>query len=173
MVEHRSVPNPAALSSLSAKPAGAAIDGAFAAAGMDPLGVPRLPRMMVLWNTATPPQPVAVVIDANEPLWRRRQAPAIVPRPPEPPDPRDLSGHHWAIRPYEWLALNHAGSAVVGATVEAPGGQRAIVMLTPNQRGTTLQLSLDRRNDPITGTGAITASLGGLLLDRAPWEEEA
>lgn len=173
VVEHRSVPSPAALSSLSAKPAGDAIDSTFAAAGMDPLGVPRLPRMMVLWNTAAPPQPVAVVIDANEPLWRRRQAPAIVPQPPEPPDPRDLSGHHWALRPYEWLALNHAGTAVVGTTVEAPGGQRAIVMLTPNQRGTTLKLSLDRRNDPVTGTGATSASLGGILLDRAPWEEEA
>jgi large repetitive protein len=171
VAEHRAIANPGALTALPIAPNGPAVDKAFASAGIDPLGVPKMPRVMVLWTTDAVPQPVAVVIDANEPLWRRRIAPTKVPQPPQAPDPRDLTGHHWAMRPFTWLNPTTAGSAGVMRIVEAPGSQRAIVLLNPNQRGALLSINLQRHNDPVTGTGAASAQVCGITLDAAPWED--
>ncbi len=169
---HLPVVNPAALGALAAQPTGDALDAAFVAAGLDRFGVPRVPRLVVLWSTAVPPQPAAVIVDADEPLWRRRRAPVRVPVPPAAPDPRDLAGYHWARRDVEWLTPRTAGTTLVERIVEAPGGQRAVILLGPGQRGTTLTVRLDRATDPVTGDGAASAVIGGFLLGAAPWEDD-
>ena len=168
IVEHRTVPAPGPLGALAANPTGAQLDEAFAASGLDPLGVPRHPQVLVLWAAGAPlPQPVAVVLDANEALWRRRLAPARV----TPVDPQDPRGARWISQPFQWLGLQSSGTAVVNRVVEAPGGQRAVVLLAPAQRGRRLELNLVRANDPVTGSGAAAALVANLTFVAAPWED--
>ncbi len=167
VVEHRSVPNPGALAALGAHPVGAQLDEAFAAAGLDPLGVPRHGGILVLWDASPTPQPVAVVLDANEALWRRRMAPEKVPLL----DPGDPRGVRWVSAPFEWLSVTTAGTAAITSVVEAPGAQRAVVLLAANQRGRTLAVNLVRANDPVTNTGGATAPLVNLTFSAAAWED--
>lgn len=167
VVEHRSVVNPGALATLAAQPTGAQLDDAFALAGLDPLGVPRHSAVTVLWDAGATPQPVAVVVDANEALWRRRLAPHRVGLL----DPGDPRGARWVQAPFEWLAPRTAGTATVSRVVEAPGAQRAIVLLAANQRGRRLDVDLVRADDTVTGTGAATAPLTSITFAAAAWED--
>lgn len=168
--EHAAVPNPAALASLPQQPSGATLDQAMALAGLDPQIVPVHPRIVVLWSSdAASPQPVAVVVEANEGLWRRRLAPVEVGTPA---NPRDPAWKRWVRQPFGWLEPTVGGDATVARIVEAPGSQRAVVVLAPGQRGRRLVIDLQRKNDPVTGIGAATGSLATLVLDKAPWEDD-
>jgi hypothetical protein len=123
-VEHRHVPTPAALAALAtlppvpdadpldAAPAGDVLDAAFQAAGLAVPQVPRYPRVQVLWSGDAVPQPVAVVVESNEAMWRARPIPTVVPGPSDAYDP----GHTWwaAVRK-DWLSLARTSA------VPAPG----------------------------------------------------
>jgi len=166
--QHRSIPTPGPLTVLPERPSGPDLDAAFMAAGLDVLDVPRHPSYSVLWSTAVPPQPVAVVIDANEPLWRSRLAPMRLPDGSNPNDPKAAA---WQLAPFEWLKVRTSGTADVGRVVRGPGNQRAVIVLQPNQRGRQLVVDLVRPADPVSATGADSAELLSITVARAPWEE--
>jgi hypothetical protein len=86
-------------------PTGEVLDAAFTAAGLGVPEVPRYPRVEVLWTGDAVPQPVAVVVGSNEPLWRSRPVP---------------------VRHTVPAGCGRAGAGLVGAvrrTLAAAGGQ--------------------------------------------------
>jgi hypothetical protein len=179
-VEHRS----AAVNTLQAigvqfasqAPQGAELDTALMAAGLEPLPVPKYPRVVVFWEQASPaatPQPAAVMIDASEPMWRTR------PLPRELSDPDPSGAKRYELVPKQWLALAEqaGGDQIVEHIVPAPGNQRALVTLKSNSRGKHLMLALQKIAQPekfLDGPGSTDQffSVADLTLPRAPWEEE-
>lgn len=156
----------------SRNPQGSELDSALIAAGLDPQPVPSFPRAIVFWEASGPtPQPVAVLIDGSEPLWRSRPIPTVVA------DPGSAQGKHYEMASTPWLKLVQSGGApIVDHIIPAPGNQRALVTLKPGARGQPLRLALRRIAQPapyLDGTGAIDQdfALLDLSLLHAPWEE--
>jgi len=178
-LEHRFA-QPGALQAIgpmfaSAPPQGSQLDEALMGAGLEPLPVPKFPRVVVFWQTSGggPPQPAAVLIDSSEPMWRAR----AIPR--ELTDPGPAAARRFELVPVEWLALAEqpGGDAVVDRIVRAPGGQRALVTLKANSRGKRLRLALKRiaQNEPyLDGPSASDAffTVADFRFVRAPWEED-
>jgi hypothetical protein len=177
-LEHRFA-QPGALQAIgatfaSAAPQGSQLDEALMAAGLEPLPVPKFPRVVVFWQTAGPaPQPAAVLIDSSEPMWRAR----AIPR--ELTDPGPAGAKRFELVPVEWLALAEqpGGDAVVDRIVRAPGGQRALVTLKANSRGKRLRLALKRiaQTEPYLDGPTATHKFftaADFKFVRAPWEEE-
>jgi hypothetical protein len=154
---------------------GAEIDEQLRAKGIEPLGLPTQPRIVVFWSQAgsSPPQPEAVLIDATEPLWRSRPYPKKVTDTTGPVD-----ATRWVLEPTEWLQLQDASAAGVLAAdglVKAPGLQRAIVVLAPGARGRQLKLDLVAigfPDLPFLGAAEQRTTVLDLRLARAPWEED-
>jgi large repetitive protein len=176
-VEHRFVRTRGPIDTLQARPAGAALDKAFSDAGLGVPEVPRYPRVEVLWSADAIPQPVAVVVESNEPLWRSRPMPTIVPGPPDATDPNH---HWWAARPADWLALEplttppqsgDPSRAPIVRVVRGPGDTRAVVLLGGGARGGEVRLALRRKADPLVGGADEVADTVRVLLRAAPWEE--
>jgi hypothetical protein len=175
-VEHRLCPAPAALAALPAAPKGDQLDGAFQAAGLGAPQVPRYPRVQVLWSSDPVPQPVAVIVEGSESLWRDRPMPVQVPGPPDASDPAHV---WWAAVRGDWLSLA-ASTAPAGAgepprapitrIVAGPGGTRAVVLLGAGSRGAEVRLDLVVAGDALAGTTEQRAEAVRLLLARAPWE---
>ncbi len=164
------LPAPPAPPPPPATPTGDAVDAAFAQAGLDRPSVPRLPRVQVVWSTDATPQPLAVVVEAPEPLWRNHPAPALV----DSDDPRSPGGKAWRDVPTNYLRLTRDASSTtaVASFVAAPGLQRGIVLLPPGQRGTTLALALARDAEPlVTGSMPAAAPIARIDLSAAPWED--
>jgi hypothetical protein len=178
-VEPRLVATPAALAGLPATPSGDQLDALFQQAGLGVPQVPRYPRVQVLWSSDAVPQPVAVVVECSEAMWRERPIPTVVPGPPEAADP----GHVWwkaIVTPWLSLRVSTVAAmvgdpprAVVTRLVRAPGGTRAVALLAPGSRGSELRLELVVSADPLAGLSAQPAEAVRVLLTRAPWEEEA
>ena len=177
-VEPCLIANPAGLSSLVDLPLGNVLDNAFVAAGLGVPEAPRYPRVQVLWSGDALPQPVAVVVECSEPLWRQRPMPAKVSGPPDATDPE----HKWwkAVKS-DWLAFEVSRRApAAGAPprangvrlVHAPGSARAIALLAPNARGSELVLDIVVKADLLAGTSDQIALALSVLLSRAPWEVE-
>jgi hypothetical protein len=177
-LEHRFA-QPGALQAIgatfaSAAPQGSQLDEALMAAGLEPLPVPKFPRVVVFWQTAGPaPQPAAVLVDSSEPMWRARS----IPR--ELTDPGPAGAKRFELVPVEWLALAEqpGGDAVVDRIVRAPGGQRALVTLKANSRGKRLRLALKRiaQTEPYLDGPTATHKFftaADFKFVRAPWEEE-
>ncbi|WP_127473873.1 DUF6603 domain-containing protein [Microbacterium sulfonylureivorans] len=177
-VEHRAVADFTPIAALADQPTGAAVDDALQRAGLDVEPVPGWPRTRVLWSDDDVPQPLAVVVEGSEPLWRTRTVPTWVPAPPDAPDP---SHGYWAGRPGEWLVLRAdvtppaAGDlprATVQRIIRGPGGTRAIAILGPSARGREARFALVHRDVmPTTTTEAATTAVR-VDLQRAPWEVE-
>jgi hypothetical protein len=177
-VEPRLVASPAALAGLPPEPSGDQLDGQFQLAGLGVPQVPRYPRVQVLWSPDAVPQPVAVIVECSEAMWRERPIPTVVPGPSDASDP----GHvWWKAVPKPWLSLRvSAAPAVAGdparATVtqliRAPGGTRAVAMLAPGSRGQEVRLELVVAADPLAGVPEQAAEAVRLLLAHAPWEAE-
>ena len=177
--EHRHVPVPAALATLPPAPAGDVLDAAYQAAGLSVPQVPRYPSVQVLWSGDAVPQPVAVVVEGSEAMWRSRPMPTVVSGPP---DPSAGPGHQWwAAAERDWLSLAPrtappaAGDLpVAGVTrlVRGPGGTRALVLLTPGSRGAELRLDLVVAGDALAGTPEQRSEAVRVALLRAPWEVE-
>ena len=105
-------------------------------AGMDPQPVPSSPRIVFWEPAAADPQPVAVLLDSSEPMWRSR------PVPTEVADPGSALGKHYELAPTPWLDLVHQGGGddLVSHIVPAPGGQRALIALKSGSRGKRIRL---------------------------------
>jgi large repetitive protein len=181
LTEHRFA-SPRAMQDIFATPAfggrdpqGPELDQAMIAAGLEPMTVPKSPRIIVFWEQANPaaiPQPVAVMIDASEPMHRTRPLPFEDSSGDTPPTKR------WRMTERTWLDLVGAtgGTATVTKTLWAPGRQRALVQLAPGSRGLRLRLALERKafTEPhLDGPGATPTSF--VIVDEplahAPWEE--
>ena len=156
----------------SRQPQGAEFDSALISAGLDPQPVPKVPRAIIFWEPGAPdPQPVAVLLDASEPMWRSR------PIPTEVLDPGSALGKHYEMVPTPWLALAaQGGDPIVDHIVIAPGGQRSLITLKAGARSQHLRLVLQRIAQPapyLDGAGAIDQFVPVLDLSllHAPWEE--
>lgn len=176
--EHRAVADFSAISALGDQPTGAAVDNALQLAGLDVGTVPDWPRTSVLWSTAAVPQPLAVVIEGSEPLWRTRTVPTWIEAPPDSPDP---SHGYWAGRPGEWLVLRADSTApaagdlpraTVQRIIRGPGGTRAIAILGPSARGCEARFALVHRDVMPTSTTETATTAVRVDLQRAPWEVE-
>jgi large repetitive protein len=177
--EERLLPTPAALAALPVAPAGDVLDAAYQAAGLAVPGVPRYPVTQVLWSGDAVPQPVAVVVECSEPMWRARPMPTVVAGPP---DPSAGPGHKWwAAVEADWLSLQPSTAAPAagdppraGITrlVKGPGGTRAVVLLAPGSRGAELRLDLVVAGDALAGTAEQRAEAVRIALTRAPWVVE-
>ncbi|MCB5185576.1 hypothetical protein LG201_10215 [Methylobacillus gramineus] len=180
--EHRFAP-PGAMQGIAATPAfagrdpqGGELDQAMATASLEPMPVPKSPRIVVFWEQASPaaiPQPVAVLVDAAEPMLRTRMLPQEDISGDAPPTTR------WRMLEKTWLNLvADAGNTTnVIRTIWAPGRQRALVMLEANARGKRLQLALRREvfTEPyLDGAAATPTSFVVVdeILGHAPWEEQ-
>jgi hypothetical protein len=157
------------------QPQGAEMDEALRTIGLEALPAPAAPAITVLWEQvgAGTPQPVAVLVDADEPLWRSRR------HPEEVADPDGLPGtKRWRLTDTEWLRLEQGagGDVTLGAAgiLRAPGGQRALVVLAAaGQRGRRLRLDLVRRAfpEPFLQLPEERYTILDQRLDRAPWKE--
>ena len=160
--------------SWAANPQGNQLDQAMIDAGLEPMGVPDGPRLVVFWEAAVPnPQPAAVLVDCSEPMWRSRK----IPKQVEDPNPPKLK--RFEMTPTEWLRLEEqaGGDAIVDKIVRAPGAQRALITLKPNARGKRLRLALRQiaqKEAYLDGPAAVDQLFNILdtKLTRAPWEEE-
>ena len=176
-VRHALVPVPSALTSLPERPVGAVLDAAFQAAGLPVPQVPRYPSVVVLWSPDAVPQPVAVVVEGSEAMWRSRPMPLKVAGPTDD----DPTHEWWAARDGDWLFLAGASAAPppgsppqapVTRLVRGPGGTRAVVLLGPGARGTEVRLDLVAAADQLAPSAEVRAMAVQVLLDSAPWEVE-
>ncbi|MBB5791234.1 DUF6603 domain-containing protein [Jiangella mangrovi] len=177
--ELRLVPTPSGLGSLPVAPAGDVLDAAYQAAGLAVPEVPRYPVVHVLWSGDAVPQPVAVVVESSEAMWRSRPMPAVVAGPP---DPSAGPGHQWwAAVEADWLSLQPSTAVPAGGDppragitrlVRGPGGTRAVVLLAPGSRGAELRLDLVVAGDALAGSAEQRAEALRIVLDKAPWEVE-
>lgn len=155
-------------------PQGPELDAQLMAHGVEPLGVPDKPRIVVFWERppAGLPQPAAVLIDATEPLWRSRPYPAKVID-----DTGPVTAERWVLAPTEYLRVEDksaAGVVAVNGVIRAPGLQRALVVLAPGARGKTVRLDLVEIGFPalpFLNQAERRSTLIELPLTNAPWEE--
>ncbi len=155
-------------------PQGDQLDSAMIAAGLEPMGVPSAPRIVVFWESSgLLPQPAAVLVDASEPMWRQRTVPKEITEAYPPYSKR------YEMKATEWLKLEEkaGGDAIVDKIIRAPGAQRALITLKPGARGKSLQLALRRIAMTAVYLEGPTAvdelfTVVDTLLTRAPWEEE-
>jgi hypothetical protein len=157
------------------RPAGSELDDQLRAHGIEPLETPRRARVVVFWEQSgsADPQPAAVLVDATEPLFRSRNYPSKVTDATGP-----VPSERWVLAPREWLLLR--ASAATAATlapngiVVAPGGQRAIAVLAPGQRGKELALELVAAafaDLPFLDPNERAVTVFDMMFTAAPWEE--
>lgn len=173
--EHRLVRDMAPITALPVRPSGGQFDDAVQLAGLPVPVLPAAPRVEIWWSSDPEPQPVAVLVEGNEPLFRSRVMPTQVQGPRDAADPEHK---WWAARSREWLALRPTSSppdaaavaAVLGAPVVDPGGTRAVFRVAPGMRGKRLTLDLVQALDPFEDTTPAPLRAVDITLDGAPWE---
>ncbi len=177
-VRERLVPTPAALQGLPDAPTGDQVDAAYQGAGLPVPQTPGYPAVELLWSGDPVPQPVAVVVECSEPLWRLRTMPAQVTGPADALDPIHT---WWRGVPSDWLALQESSAPVaagdlpradVRRIIRCPGRTRALVLLEPGQRGTEVRLDLVVAADLLAQTPEQRSVAVRVSLARAPWEVE-
>lgn len=180
-IEHSYVAAAGHLAALGDRPSGADLDRAMQQAGLDVPTTPRWPRVDVLWSgggAGGTPQPVAVVVESSETLWRERPMPTKIvdTQSTETPKPS-----WWTAQPTPWLeprvsttppSPGEPPRTTVDRVIRAPGDCRAIVLLAPNQRGTELLVDLVVPTNELYGEPERREPLFGVSLHAAPWEEE-
>lgn len=156
---------------LANAPVGEQLDAALRNAGVDVSDAPKGPSVTILWEPAAGgAQPTAVLIDADDPLWRERPCPTLVS------DPTALPGTtRWEMADRTWLSLQPdaaSASFVNGTPIRAPGSQRALVLLKPGSRGKRLKLELVRAASPEPWLAIAEERCLALdvLLSAPPWE---
>lgn len=142
--------------------------------GWGGIAVPQEPSIVVIWQdggAAQPPQPVALLIDSPEPLWRWRQVPHEI-MDAERPD----RVKWWRLQDTLWLELIEAPTegAIVSRFAYNQGGARTLVLLKPNARGGRLNVSLKKTPHHLLDTdmNGLTLPLIVANLEAAPWEEQ-
>ena len=153
-------------------PQGAEFDNALIGAGLEAMPVPKVPAFTVFWEPSSPPQPVAILVDSSEPMWRNRPIPTQITNP----DPTAAQWYQLEPQPWLELAQQPGGDDVVDQIVTAPGGQRALVTLKPGARAKHIILALERvvHTEPYLDGPAATNQFFTVLdmnLANAPWEE--
>ncbi|MEM7057140.1 MAG: hypothetical protein AAF557_06100 [Pseudomonadota bacterium] len=159
----------------SAQPEGPELDAAMIAAELEPMPVPDRPETTVFWehDGSSDPVPVAIMIDAPEPMQRTWSLPTkVVDKSVEP------SSEYWANADHEWLGVEEGANTpgMVPKVIMAPGGQRVLAILANGARGEQVAIDLVRRElsdhfaDP-EGSVDIRFPIVDVILDRAPWEE--
>jgi hypothetical protein len=133
------------------------------------LSPPTGPHVTVIWQDgeAGGPQPLAVLLETPEPLWRLRDVPKEV---------TDTEGtRRYQLQPQPWLDVVEApaGGSLVSRLVYSTSADRTLVILGPVARGGMLHLALRRAHHPLfEGSEAIeTAVLATVSLAKAPWED--
>jgi large repetitive protein len=160
------------LGAVGTHPAGSALDSALMAAGLEPLGPPDVPRVVVFWEQAGSalPQPAAVLIDATEPLSRSRTYPKEITD-----TTTSASATRWILQARQWLTVRTGGDAgVVRDLIWAPGDQRVLIVLNPGARGKRLTadlVQLAMPDLPFLDPGEQAFGLTDLTFTAAPWEE--
>ncbi len=157
----------------SRAPQGHEFDTALQNAGLDALPVPKAPQALVFWESSGgAPQPVAILLDASEPMQRSR------PIPTEIFDSTLAAAKHFEMVDTRWLDIAQAagGDDIVDKIVVAPGGQRALITLKNGARDKHLKLAFKRiaQTAPYLDGAAATDSFVPVLdvqLANAPWEE--
>ncbi|HRW19696.1 MAG TPA: hypothetical protein P5181_12705, partial [Dermatophilaceae bacterium] len=175
-VEHRLVRTSAPITGLPDRPTGRQVDDAVQAAGLPVPQTPDVPRVQVWWSADAVPQPVAVVLEGSEQLFRQRRVPTVATVPPDAVDPTHV---WWTARPGDWLTVRQAPSlagdppaATVTRIIRCPGDTRVICLLAPGARGRSLALELVHHGDPVAGVADQTARAMSVAFVRAPWEVE-
>jgi hypothetical protein len=147
------------------------IEQALEAAGLAPLGPPDRGSRVVLWRpSGNRHVPHAIVLDADEPLWRFRDAPRqeTVPGQPDPAYQRIIPGREPSLR------LTSTGP--VTGFVRSPAGTRTVVLLGDAnwpQNGATVTISAVRPASTLYGFEGETVVVTILPLEgRAPWEDD-
>ena len=175
---HTVVPAVAPLAALPDAPTGDQLDTAFQAAGLTVPQTPGAPVVQVLWSTDTLPEPLALVVECSETLWRSRLMPTKVQGPIDSVDP---THHWWAARPTDWLSLKASTAAAPAGSLPAagitriirgPGLGRAVVLLDAGARGKRVSLDLVVAADALANAPEGRAVAVDVPLQRAPWEEE-
>ena len=162
------------------RPAGQELDDQLRAHGIEPLQTPARARVVVFWEQAgsADPQPAAVLIDATEPLFRSRSYPSKVTDATGP-----VASQRWVLAPREWLQLRATSPTAASPTtaalaangmIVAPGGQRALAVLAPGQRGQRLALELAEvtfTDLPFIEPPGSPVTVFDMTFAAAPWEE--
>jgi hypothetical protein len=162
----------AVLAAVGSHPAGSALDSALLAAGLEPLGPPDEPRVVVFWEQAGSglPQPAAVLIDATEALSRSRTYPTEITDATT-----SASATRWILQARQWLTVRTGGDAgLVRDLIWAPGNQRVFVVLNPGARSKRLTVDLVQLampDLPFLDPGEEAFPLTDLTFTAAPWEE--
>ena len=114
------------------------VEGALRAIQWGDLLRPTEPRVTVIWADGTPPQPVALLLETPEPLWRWRDVPAPV---------KDEHGmtRQYRLQPTPWLDIIETPTAgrLVTRLIYSVDGARTLALLD-GARGGTLSLALRR-----------------------------
>jgi hypothetical protein len=176
-VQDRHLANPAPLTDLGAgvPDGGVAVvrdlelERALRDVGWGDLARPAEPRVTVTWRggAGETPQPVAVLLETPESLWRRREVPKEVV---------DVSGtKRFQMVAEPWLDVLAAPAAapLIQRLVRSTEGGRTLVLLSPGARGGSLELTLRRLYHPLF-EGSRPADSWPLVkagLTNAPWEE--
>jgi len=174
---HRRVADATPLAALGAGAAGKLavvrdldIEAALRAVRWGDLARPTAPQVTLIWQdglAGDPPQPMAVLLEAPEALWRWRDVPVST---------TDAYGRRrYTLQPAPWLEVAEAPAAVPVSEgfVSSAGGGRTLVLLRPNARGATLSLLLKHIHHPLfeANNAVETATLATVSLSAAPWEE--
>ena len=157
------------------RPAGSELDDQLRAHGIEPLETPARARVVVFWEQSgsADPQPAAVLVDATEPLFRSRSYPSKITDSTGP-----VPSERWVLAPREWLLLRPSAATAPtlapSGIVVAPGGQRAVVVLAPGQRGKELALELVAAafaDLPFLDPNERAVTVFDMTFSAAPWEE--
>ena len=157
------------LNGLPNSPADVEVQQALRDAGMPELAPASKPRVWLIWEDGTPPTPVAILIDACEPLWRYRPEPQKVSTGPNQDD------YYWALQPTLWLQPKElvSGTPLAARFVASSGGSRTLVLLNAGARGNTLHLQLTKNLNVLLDveTSFAPCDIFLLQLSSAPWED--
>ncbi|HJW91692.1 MAG TPA: hypothetical protein VJ436_13710 [Anaerolineales bacterium] len=180
-LRHRRLPNPHRLLGLAALSAGQTatlreleIEKALLDSGWGGLQPVQEPSVTVIWsdgNTLNPQsQPVGLLLDLPEPLWRWR----LIPQKEIGSDPNKTE--RYVLRREAWLELVEIPSVrFVHRFIYTPGGGRTLVIFQPGILGVTVEFAIRKTlNETLDGaTGSVTLPLRPISLAGAPWEAGA
>jgi hypothetical protein len=176
-VHHRHLARPAPLADLGAGvfAGGVALvrdlelERALRDVGWGDLARPAEPRVTVTWRggAGETPQPVAVLIETPEPLWRQREVPKEVV------DGTGTRRFQMVAEPWLDVVAAPAAAPLIQRLVRSTGGSRTLVVLSPGARGGRLDLLLRRLYHPLFegNRPADSWPLFTADLTNAPWEE--
>ncbi|HEX9767161.1 MAG TPA: hypothetical protein VGA36_10395 [Nitriliruptorales bacterium] len=169
---HRVLTGPVTGLTLGAVATDLQIETALTAAGLAPLGAPDRGSRVVLWRPHPSGRhvPHAILLDADEPLWRFRDAPRqeVVPGQPDAAYQRIVPGRE--------SSLHLTATGPVAGFVRSASGTRTLVMLNDAAwptAGATVTVDAVRPPSTLYGFAGQTARVTTVPLEgQAPWDEE-